>query len=92
MGHSDEKGDWRKRPKLRPHWCCTIDTTTVPNFTHWEINDHYVFTWLIQNIEPNLVNNVLEYPTAKALWDGLAVTYDAVTDSLQVFNLHKKAN
>lgn len=41
-----------------------------------------MFTWLVQNIEPNLVNNVSKYPMAKALWYGLAVAYDIGTDLL----------
>lgn len=51
-----------------------------------------MFTWLIQNIEVNLVNNVSQYPTIKAFWDGLAITYSFGSDSLQVFFLHKQAN
>ncbi|XP_022030400.1 uncharacterized protein LOC110931309 [Helianthus annuus] len=42
--------------------------------------------------DATLVNNVSQYPTTKALWDGLAVTYGSETDSLQVFDLHKRAN
>lgn len=65
---------------------------TDQNYTQWEISDQCVFTWLIQNIEPNLVNNVSQYPTAQALWEGLAVTYGVNSDSLQVFDLHQKSS
>nr|GEW38075.1 hypothetical protein [Tanacetum cinerariifolium] len=41
----------------------------------WEKEDLIVFSWLIQNIEPNISSNLTEYPTAKALWDALVVTY-----------------
>lgn len=51
-----------------------------------------MFTWLIQNIESHLVTNVSQYLTTKALWDRLIVTYGSGTDSLQVFDLHKRAN
>ncbi|XP_076929901.1 uncharacterized protein LOC143594477 [Bidens hawaiensis] len=61
-------------------------------FAKWEQDDQCVFTWLIQNIDASLVNNVSQYPTAKTLWDGLAVTYGSETDSLHVFDLHKRAN
>lgn len=74
------------------HLTGTPPLATYPNYTQWETNDQCVFTWLIQNIEPNLVNNVSQYPTAKALWEGLAVTYGTGSDSLQVFDLHKRAN
>ncbi|XP_076892906.1 uncharacterized protein LOC143544773 [Bidens hawaiensis] len=65
---------------------------TDKTYTRWEQDDQCVFTWIIQNLESNLVNNVTQYPTAKALWDGLATTYRSGTDSLQVFDLHKRAN
>nr|GEX56886.1 ribonuclease H-like domain-containing protein [Tanacetum cinerariifolium] len=35
--------------------------------------------------------NLTEYPTAKALWDDLVVTYNSGKDKLQTFNLHVKA-
>lgn len=65
---------------------------TDQGYERWEQDDQCVFTWLIQNIESSLVNNVSQYPTARALWDGLVVTYGSGTDSLQIFDLHKKAN
>ena len=66
--------------------------TTDQAYKRWEQDDQCVFTWLIQNIEANLVNNVSQYPTSRALWDGLAITYGSGTDSLQIFDLHKRAN
>lgn len=39
-----------------------------------------------------MINNVSRYPTARALWDGLALTYGSKGDSLQVFDLHRRAN
>ncbi|XP_076919272.1 uncharacterized protein LOC143580006 [Bidens hawaiensis] len=65
---------------------------TDTEYSRWEQDDQCVFTWIIQNLESNLVNNASQYPTAKTLWDGLATTYGSRTDSLQVFDLHKRAN
>ncbi|KAD4178149.1 hypothetical protein E3N88_26740 [Mikania micrantha] len=65
---------------------------TDATYAKWEQDDQCVFTWIIQNLESNLVNNVSQYPTTKALWEGLAITYGSGTNSLQVFDLHKKAN
>lgn len=64
---------------------------TDANFAKWEQDDQLVFTWLIDNMEESLVNNASSYPTAKALWDGLTVTYGFGTDPLQTFDLHKQA-
>ncbi|KAM0014643.1 hypothetical protein Hdeb2414_s0034g00726131 [Helianthus debilis subsp. tardiflorus] len=59
---------------------------------HWEQDDLIVFSWLIQNIEPNLASNLTEFTTAKTLWDALTVTYSSGKDQLQTFDLHVKAN
>ncbi|XLR02966.1 hypothetical protein S83_069164 [Arachis hypogaea] len=38
------------------------------------------------------MNNVSQFPTAKALWEGLATTYGSSTDSVQIYDLHRKVN
>ncbi|KAH6827593.1 hypothetical protein C2S53_020534 [Perilla frutescens var. hirtella] len=65
-----------------------IDST----YTRWEQEDQCVFTWLVQNIEPSLVNSVSKHSTSKAVWESLALTYGSGADSLQVFDLHRRAN
>ncbi|KAD4385217.1 hypothetical protein E3N88_25385 [Mikania micrantha] len=50
-------------------------------YEQWEHNDLVVFSWLIQNIEPSLASNLTEFPTAKALWDALVVTYSSGKDN-----------
>nr|GEV85925.1 hypothetical protein [Tanacetum cinerariifolium] len=65
---------------------------TTEKYEAWEQEDLIVFSWLIQNIKPNIPDNLTEYPTAKALWDALVVTYSSGKDKLQTFNLHVKAN
>lgn len=64
---------------------------TDHNFARWEQEDQLVLTWLIDNIEDGLINSVLKYPTAKTLWDGLAITYGSGGDPIQVYDLHKQA-
>lgn len=67
------------------------NSSSLPiTYPSWEQSDQLVFTWLIDNINDNLVNNVSKYSTAKALWDGLAVTYGSGGDLLQIFDLHKQ--
>lgn len=66
--------------------------TSDPAYKRWEQDDQCVFTWLVQNIEPHLINAVSKHPTSKSVWDSLALTYGSGTDSLQVFDLHRKAN
>ncbi|KAH6817843.1 hypothetical protein C2S51_001446 [Perilla frutescens var. frutescens] len=69
-----------------------IPTTDETEILRWEQSDLGVFSWILHNIEPNLINNVAEYQTAKALWDALAVTYGSGGDALQVYDLHNKAS
>nr|XP_043611991.1 uncharacterized protein LOC122583676 [Erigeron canadensis] len=61
-------------------------------FETWEQEDLIVFSWLIQNIEPNIAGNLTEFSTAKELWDALVTTYSSGKDKLQAYNLHVKAN
>ncbi|XP_076895647.1 uncharacterized protein LOC143548334 [Bidens hawaiensis] len=65
---------------------------TDDQYEQWEQDDLVVFSWLIQNIEPALASNLTEFPTAKALWDALVVTYSSWKGKLQTFDLHVKAN
>nr|GEY63150.1 hypothetical protein [Tanacetum cinerariifolium] len=65
---------------------------TTEKYEAWEQEDLIVFSWLIQNIEPNIAGNLTKYPIAKSLWDALVVTYNSGKDKLQTFNLHVKAN
>ncbi|KAH6776912.1 hypothetical protein C2S51_008224 [Perilla frutescens var. frutescens] len=67
-------------------------SSTDSSYPRWEQEDQCVFTWLVQNIEPHLINSVSKHSTSKVVWDSLALTYGSGTDSLQVFDLHRKAN
>ncbi|XP_076892162.1 uncharacterized protein LOC143543808 [Bidens hawaiensis] len=72
-------------------------TSNPPDQNHetyeqWEKDDLVVFSWLIQNIKPVLASKLTDFPTAKTLWDALAITYSSGRDKLQTFNLHVKAN
>nr|GEW06655.1 putative Gag-polypeptide of LTR copia-type [Tanacetum cinerariifolium] len=60
---------------------------TSETYETWEQEDLIVFSWLIQNIEHIIADNLTEYPTAKALWDALVTTYSSGKDKLQIFNL-----
>ncbi|XP_071704000.1 uncharacterized protein [Rutidosis leptorrhynchoides] len=71
-------------------------TTNPPENNHetyeqWEQKDLIVFSWLIQNIEPNLASNLTSFSTAKLLWDALITTYSSGGDKLQIYDLYVKA-
>jgi len=65
---------------------------TKPTYEKWKQIDQTVFTWIIKNIETSLINNVSQFPTAKALWEGLATTCGSGTNPVQIYNLHRKSN
>ncbi|XP_071687201.1 uncharacterized protein [Rutidosis leptorrhynchoides] len=69
----------------------TEDPTDSKN-QKWIQEDLVVFSWLIQNIEPQIASNLTQFPTAKALWNALVTTYSSGKDKLQTFDLYVKAN
>ncbi|XP_071688035.1 uncharacterized protein [Rutidosis leptorrhynchoides] len=69
----------------------TEDPPTSNN-QKWNQDDLVVFSWIIQNIEPQIASNLTQFPTAKAPWNALITTYSSGKDKLQTFDLHVKAN
>ncbi|XP_071719418.1 uncharacterized protein [Rutidosis leptorrhynchoides] len=69
----------------------TEDQPTSNN-QKWNQEDLVVFSWIIQNIEPQIASNLTQFPTAKTLWNALITTYSSGKDMLQTFDLHVKAN
>jgi len=63
-----------------------------PVYEKWEQTDQTFFTWIIQNIEISLINNVSHFLTIKALWKGLVTSYGSGTNPMQIYDLHRKAN
>ena len=54
--------------------------------------DSIVIAWIIENIDPKLVNQFLDLPTAKTLWDGIETLFSSGRDGLQIFDFTVKAN
>ena len=63
---------------------------TDPTYQKWQESDSIVITWLIENIEPELITQYLDYPTARELWKGIESTYHSERDQLQVYDLTVK--
>ena len=66
--------------------------TTDPTYQKWTQTDSTVFSWIIENIESDLVNQYLDYPTSRELWQGIEAMYSSGRDGLQIFDLTVKAN
>lgn len=65
---------------------------TDPEYHTWTQQDSMVISWIIKNIESDLVNQYLDYPTARDLWKGIESTFSSGSDELQIFDLTIKAN
>ncbi|VFQ61029.1 unnamed protein product [Cuscuta campestris] len=63
-----------------------------PKFIKWRQADSTVITWILENIESDIVNQYIDYPTAWDLWKGIEATYGSGKDPLQVYNLMVKAS
>ena len=63
-----------------------------PGNASWVQRDESVFSWIVENVDTELVNQYLDYPTAYELWKGTEMMYSSGRDSLQVFNLMVKSN
>lgn len=65
---------------------------TYPGYSLWTQYDSSVITWIIENIDQELVNQFLDFPSAKTLWDGIETLFSSGRDGLQIFDLTVKAN
>ena len=49
-----------------------------------------VFSWIVDNIENDIVTDFAHHQTAKALWDNLAVTFENRADKYHIYYLEEK--
>lgn len=61
-------------------------------YEQWRQSDSIVLTWILENIEADIVNQYIDYPTAWDLWKGIESTYSSGQDPLQIYDLTVKAN
>lgn len=45
--------------------------------------------WLINSMDTSLISNFIHFPTAKMVWDSIAITYFDGTDNSQVYDLKR---
>ena len=67
-------------------------STNDPAYSQWIKRDSIVISWILENIDSDLVNQYLDFPTAKALWQGIETLYNSGRDGLQIFDLTVKTN
>ena len=50
-----------------------------------------VFSWIVDNIENEIIANFAHHQISKALWDSLAVTFENKADKYIIYDLEEKA-
>jgi hypothetical protein len=50
--------------------------TDVAALSKWEDNDAQVITWILACVEPQMINNLRSFSTAKEMWDHLKTIYN----------------
>ncbi len=68
-----------------------LPATDSADFPRWEENDLTICSWLLDNMEPELMMNYAQIPSAKKIWDTLAETYGQIKEGVEVFDLTMKA-
>jgi hypothetical protein len=66
--------------------------TVEPTYKAWKQKDSIVLSWILSNIESDLINKFLDYNIAKDLWDEIDVLFNSGRDELQVSDLNCQAN
>ena len=61
-----------------------------PTYDDWFAFDCGVISWLVNNMEPNIVLDVLFLTSAKMIWDMLKETYDHEKNISCVFKIYEK--
>ena len=63
---------------------------TDPAFQKWRTENAIVKGWLINSMESSLISNFIRYPTAKQIWDAVAITFFDGSDTSQVYELKRR--
>uniref|UniRef100_A0A803L9R4 GAG-pre-integrase domain-containing protein n=1 Tax=Chenopodium quinoa TaxID=63459 RepID=A0A803L9R4_CHEQI len=61
-----------------------------PEYQQWAQRDSMVLSWIIENIDGDLVNQFLDYKTARDLWKGIETLLSSGRDELQIYDLNSK--
>ncbi|CAN0910966.1 Retrovirus-related Pol polyprotein from transposon TNT 1-94 [Linum grandiflorum] len=64
--------------------------STDPKYQTWDEHDNLVRTWLINSMKPNIGENYILHPSAKAIWDAAKSTYSTVDNSSAMFKIEQQ--
>jgi len=61
-----------------------------PSFCKWHTDNTIVTGWLINSMNSSLIENFIQFPTAKMVWDSISTTYFDGSDTSQVYDLRRR--
>ena len=61
-------------------------------YTEWEETDMIVFSWIIDNIETDIVVGFAHHQTTQTLWESLSVTFASTGDPHLLYDLEERAS
>lgn len=67
-------------------------TESDKGYQQWEETDLVVFSWIVDNIEDDIIADFAHHQSAKAIWDNLAITYESKADPYAVYDLEERAS
>ena len=73
------------------HITAALVANTEPEYSQWAQQHSIVISWIIENIDADLVNQFLDYTAARDLWKGIETLLSSGRDELQIFDLSTKA-
>lgn len=60
--------------------------------SEWGEENIIVKGWLINSVDISLISNFIRFPTARHVWDYVAITYFDGNDKSQVFDLKRRVS
>ena len=66
-------------------------SSTDSEYPKWAQRDSMVISWIIDNIDADIVNQFIDYTTAGDLWQGIKNLLSSGQDELQIYDLSFKA-
>ncbi|XP_042043231.1 uncharacterized protein LOC121788673 [Salvia splendens] len=63
----------------------------MKGYTEWEEADMTVFSWIIDNVETEIVVDFAHHQTAQALWESLQTTFESTADPYLLYDLEENA-
>lgn len=62
----------------------------MKGYVEWEEADMIMFSWIIDNVETEIVVDFVHHQTAQALWESLQITFESSADPYLLYDLEER--